>query len=53
MYDIRLFAIIYLYLFILNGVLYYYDCVSTRIFRRTFIGYYADGMHVNFKENLI
>ena len=27
--------------------------VSDSVFRRTLLGYYVEGMHANFKENLI
>ena len=30
-----------------------FDTDSDSIFRRTLLGYYAEGMHANFKENLI
>ena len=29
------------------------NCHSDSVFRRTLLGYYAEGMHANFKENLI
>ena len=41
------------YVIIINTGALILEHVSDSIFHRTLLGYYAEGMHANFKENLI